>query len=672
MPKSAATSDTPVPRTIDDIVAILAEREQGKTSLIAMIESTANRISECLGKKRNEIQICELLSIEDAFKQYLSSIPYRGGSIPTYMYLCRKIAALAREFGESPISEDTRKLWQLPLAALSADDSRRGIGALLRWAMKKGKAPQGLTDVDVVLYCTESANKKRCYSRVMKLKGGIPWWVARRGLSSLFPHISPPSKTSYYGIRVRYLPQPLKKQIEGLLEYMSDPMAENRDGDPCRPDTVRNVKGTLERMVGFTCLAADPDQHQGLAHGYDLEHRRRMQDRLFALLPAVAHARGEHVNADEEISALVAALLGDLTSLELLLTERLTRSFLRWLLVERKGQTGPYQGHLSVLGDALRRWPDTPAGSDVSWLPRVIKALPKGKRSATDSRKEAKLVLPEEFAAIPDSIRRDRLGAPNWSLKQKAMSARNEGVFRFLDWVALRRKNLAGLDLGRNIFKYKLPYLVSLAKQPWVEARLQSNSEAEFWQVRLTEDETKNKDVLDFIVPEELASFLDEYVTQYRPLLWPDRESGPLFPSYIPGQRLTPSGLYCMVRDIAFRYTGKPINPHLARDIGAVRILDDLDGGLETVARWLGHKTTATADGIYGRKFNMSRALRKVEMLRQRSKAAVLQADDAGAARVVSGARELLGLLRQLGIAGTDKLEIELAKFSRPKGETKG
>jgi len=160
------------PRTLQDILDILAQREQAKPNLVRMLKSTAGRISNWLGKKPCKIDASGLPAVID-FQQYLRSRRYPDSSVDTYTYLFRRICSVTGEL-DSRLIYETDEHWQGPLAAVSKTALRQGFGALLRWAVRKGKTPHDLTNRDVDSYCEELALKrKRGYTSAQRMKPSL-------------------------------------------------------------------------------------------------------------------------------------------------------------------------------------------------------------------------------------------------------------------------------------------------------------------------------------------------------------------------------------------------------------------------------------------------------------------------------------------------------------------
>jgi integrase len=659
--------------TLQDVVDELMRREQGKADLLGMIRSTAARISGCLGREPNAVDVVEVIDLDAQFEEYLRTRRYADGSVDTYMYLFRRISAVAQEFKPSSAGSDTRQAWQKAFAALSRTDISCGLAALFHWAIRNDKKPGTFTAQDLNSFCDYSLKtKKQTYTRVVSLRNRFQRWVSKKDLGNEFPNISPTFKPRY-GIQMRYLPQPLKNEVEHFLEWLGAPMSENRGRPPLRPASVKNIEKFFQQLIGFLCLGA-PTVEDPTSAGHAKPGLREARDRLNTLL----QEKSAYQKHNAEIEDLVRFLLEGVTGLEQVLVEKSVRGFFKWLIEVRRTAASGRKAQLSMLCEALRKFPHEPlADIDFRWIKQVIRDLPRSSRTQVDERKDEKWITFEELESIADHLARERNRCRKASQSTLALLVRNELIFRLLTWVPLREINITGCMLGSretggNIFKAKLPHLATLRKPDWVLERLKANPDEQFYQLYFREHETKNNQVLYCILPKDPIGLLEDYLEHFRPILCKRADSGMLFPSRS-GRRLDPSSLYAMVRNTAFRLTGKPVNPHLIRDIAAVEMIDESDPktSLYTVSRWLGHRQIGTTDRIYASKFNLSHAVRKVEELRERrrkAKEAESLASDSSherMAKVLSLAQQLGKMLN--GIPGLEQLQAQLARLTPDK-----
>ncbi len=117
------------------------------------------------------------------------------------------------------------------------------------------------------------------------------------------------------------------------------------------------------------------------------------------------------------------------------------------------------------------------------------------------------------------------------------------------------------------------------------------------YRVMFRERDTKNRGVVDYVLPEPLSAVLQTYRTRVRPvlmgearhdILWVGRE----------GRPLREAGLSQMVRRAMFRQFGKEEGPHYFRHVVASAIAEFLPARRGLAAAVLGH-SLAVSDGVY-------------------------------------------------------------------------
>ena len=160
----------------------------------------------------------------------------------------------------------------------------------------------------------------------------------------------------------------------------------------------------------------------------------------------------------------------------------------------------------------------------------------------------------------------------------------------------IRLKNLTGLDLTQNLIaRGKSLYLV------------------------IGEDETKNREPIDFELPAETVEILSWYVREYRPVLLRE-PSDALFPGK--GGKAKSSGtLAIQLSRTVFRYTGLRFNTHLFRHAGGKIFLDARPGQYEVVRRVLGHRSMATTTSLYTGAETRSAGLHFASVIAERRRA---------------------------------------------------
>ncbi|WP_460452371.1 tyrosine-type recombinase/integrase [Alsobacter sp. SYSU BS001988] len=162
----------------------------------------------------------------------------------------------------------------------------------------------------------------------------------------------------------------------------------------------------------------------------------------------------------------------------------------------------------------------------------------------------------------------------------QAVLFRDGLIITFLALRPLRRKNLAGLTLGRSLLKT-----------------------GEGWLVSIPSEETKNGDPIEAPWPEVLREPLDQYLAVHRPVLvaLKNRRSAPVGDALWVSRHSSPMtqmAIYWQVRDRTTEALGKAVNPHLFRDAAATLAVLDPER-VRSASALLGHRTSATTERFY-------------------------------------------------------------------------
>ena len=262
---------------------------------------------------------------------------------------------------------------------------------------------------------------------------------------------------------------------------------------------------------------------------------------------------------------------------ELLSFERY-QEILRFFLDRHGGQTSPQVGQMAAfLKDTARHWLKV----DEPTLERFKKiasrlAVPRGGMTAKNRERlrpfdDAETVA--AFLGLPQRIRRE-VETEKRNPRSNAVLAQMAAAIALLQAALIRLKNLTGLNLTDNLIaRGRSLYLV------------------------IGEDETKNREPVDFELPAETVEILSWYVREYRPFLLKE-PSDALFPGE--GGKAKSSGTLSMqLSRTVFRYTGLRFNTHLFRHAGGKIFLDARPGHYEVVRRVLGHRSMATTTSLY-------------------------------------------------------------------------
>lgn len=178
-----------------------------------------------------------------------------------------------------------------------------------------------------------------------------------------------------------------------------------------------------------------------------------------------------------------------------------------------------------------------------------------------------------QFLQLPDTIRR-HVERDKRAPAQKAVLAQVAAAIAILQAIPIRIANLVSIDLHRHL-------------------KQQRNSV----HLVIPEAETKNRQAIDFKVPDYALEILQWYIVNYRHHIEHEPTSG-LFPGRSGGHK-TAQTLGQQIKQTVFKFTGLTFNPHLFRHFAGKVFLDQQPGGYEVVRQVLGHKRIDTTTSFY-------------------------------------------------------------------------
>jgi integrase/recombinase XerD len=154
-------------------------------------------------------------------------------------------------------------------------------------------------------------------------------------------------------------------------------------------------------------------------------------------------------------------------------------------------------------------------------------------------------------------------------------------LIALLALVPLRRRNIAGLRLNRNVIEINGTWLITLDSS-----------------------ETKTRASLEMNWPDELLAPLQTYLDIYRPFLasLPGRWSKPIDHALwvsSDGSPMTEMAIYDRIRKHTGDTFGVAINPHLFRDAAATTLAIADPERVRVAAPLLGHRTFKTTERYY-------------------------------------------------------------------------
>jgi hypothetical protein len=552
------------PRTIHALLEFV-KRDPTLGQLQSMIKTTASHIAECFGRPLDAIQVTELSHALPQLRAFLAERRYKRTSIQSYLNYARILLRKARDLGWVGIDPDVEAAWAPILAAIPSGNWLSRIRGIVHYATQRNVKPSAFGELELEGWSEWMLKQERKRSYVRSLTGMFRSFVFRNGFPTRLNNIYAEGG-AVFRTPFKDLPEPLRSEVTKLLDWKVAELSRGRpEKNRHRAVTANNFRDLLCRIVGF-----------------------------------LERIQGKRV-----------------TSLRELLTEDILRDFVEWSVNKRKVKGYYFVSWFGMLYSSVRMYPDF-NGTDFGWLGKLIEELPvKDVEEQKQAVKKRKWVDYEIVCRMPATIRAERLALKSQTIKRAALLCRNELLMACLTVVPWRQRNLRECKLGHqddggNLFKERLSEFSTIAKPDWVEDALNQNPNETFWQFLFRPAETKTGHRVHSLLPKQLISVLEEYLQQYRPLLVNGEDPQTLFLNEA-GHSMSSEGIFMVVSDITHAYVGRPINPHLFRDIFAVRWLEAYPEDYLTVSKILWHRNIQTTLRVYGRNFDESHGVRRIE-----------------------------------------------------------
>jgi integrase len=299
------------------------------------------------------------------------------------------------------------------------------------------------------------------------------------------------------------------------------------------------------------------------------------------------------------------------TSLKSLFTDEIVSAFIEWGLNER-GLTRSSLWRLSMLYGAMRHHPKY-KDQDYGWFITLFDEVPDDDPSIVQEKKAKKSASYEDLCKIPSAIRAARLSPDD---PKTSRLVHDELLMLWLTTLPWRQRNIRECRIGEprtaNVFFAPLPSLVHVAKPKWVEQALKADPKQCFWQFYFREDETKIGQKVRGVLPRRLIALLEEYLAVHRPRLVAKEDPGTLFLNHDGGE----VGYQIMtyhISEIVLNHTGRRTTPHLFRDAFAYAFLAAHPEDFLSLSKILWHKTIHYTLSVYGRNFDESNGVRRID-----------------------------------------------------------
>jgi integrase len=385
--------------------------------------------------------------------------------------------------------------------------------------------------------------------------------IARNGLSAQIPLIEPRAKL--YGIALADMHPDLRREIEELMEWKQSEFQLDRTTARIRPISAKKLTNIICRIAGYVRKIAHKPEVTGIS---DLISR-------------------DHI-----------------------------AGFATWAINTRKTMGRTLVSDLGMLFAALRHNPRYKA-LDLSWFKSIIDQLPFETQSTIDQRKAKKYISYAEAEEIPRRIRAQRNKTKAPSPRTLAIYARNELLMQWLFLLAWRQRNIRDCRVSGdtpNLFKAPIGPFCRATQPLWVAEQESICPGTSYWQIHFGPHETKTKNEVTAYLPSELVPLLEEYLSIHRPVLVGKSDPGTLFVNSA-GQPMNVGQVRVLVTKLALMHTGVPVTPHLYRDVVAFEWLRTHPEDYLTVSKQLWHRNINTTLSIYGRRFDESTGVARMD-----------------------------------------------------------
>ncbi len=177
--------------------------------------------------------------------------------------------------------------------------------------------------------------------------------------------------------------------------------------------------------------------------------------------------------------------------------------------------------------------------------------------------------------------------------RRQATRYRDGLVIALLAARPLRRRNLAGLQLGQHVIRHGAA-----------------------WRLEVPGAETKTGSPIEWLWPEALIPGLETYLAVHRPILCAQRSRwtrpvGEALWVSGGGSPMTGIALYDRIIGHTRAAFGRSVNPHLFRDCAATTVAIEDPGHIGIAATLLGHRSQASTERYY----NQARSVEAVRQL---------------------------------------------------------
>lgn len=530
------SSDAPIP-TLQDVLDKVETLEAGTKK--RDLKSAVVTFCKVTGKTPSDV-----VAVPHALRGLRESVAPRAVGLTERRWanVCSgltKAVELVRDLVPSRNTTPLLPEWKALLDAVPSKYARK-LSAGMRYLSGKGVTPAAVTAADVLQYC-DAIVADRMRRNAQKAADALIWaWNRTVKASADWPQVTlpRPDKRDSYTYPLEFFPASFAADVEAYI-------------------------GRLTQGILF----ADDDDDDEI----DLGPPRPVR-------PATAQTRRRQLRAAASCLVHSGVPASEILSIATLVESKNARLILHFLMQRQGGQrSGGVAQMATLLAKLALHWAKVSAEHHTK-LRRLAAHLAVPHSGMTAKNRERlrpfdddSLVV--EFVCLPDTIRK-KVEGDKRPPHIKARHAQMAAAIAILLVIPLRRTNLASIDIYKHLVKNRNGvYLV------------------------IPEHETKNREPINFEIPNFALEVIRWYMIEYRPYLLKG-ESTALFPGPN-GQPKSPHTLGLQIKQTVREFLGLDFNIHLFRHAAGKIFLDLNPGNYEVVRQLLRHKSINTTTSAY-------------------------------------------------------------------------
>lgn len=448
-----------------------------------------------------------------------------------------KAIELVRDLVPSRNTAPIHPEWQSKLDLLPVSLSR-GLSAATRWLSSSGITPSTVSEAHLKAY-VEAIFEGRMRTNAEKASGALIWcWQRAVRTCPEWPQIilERQSKRDSYSYPWSYFPASFAADVEAYLNRLSQGALLDTDDDSDDFGPVKPVR------------------------------------------PATIKTRRQQMRAAASCLARSGVEPETITGISTLVEVPNVKRILNYLMERRGGQTsGGVAQMASFLTKVALYWVKVDSTEHLR-LKRIAARVAVQEHGMTAKNRERLRPFDDDqvvaaFVCLPDTIRKhvERSKSP---LKRRALLAQSAAAIALQLVIPLRKGNLANLD---------------------IDAHFVSNRNGVY--LVIPEAEVKNREAVNFQIPNFALEVITWYIREYRPHLM-DGPSSALFPGR-GGKCKSSTTLGAQICTAIKSFTGLEFNPHLFRHVAGKIFLDANPGNYEVVRQLLRHRSISTTTSAY-------------------------------------------------------------------------